>query len=367
MIRFTYLMLFFSVAATASSQVLLDALPVPAVGDSVTRFVVLNPEIDPGEAGQDLDITWEFPDTLGYTEVYVDNDAPALFPNANRTLVVGAVKQYLEMTTTYWDQVGFTGEDPVGFEVTVSSIFTAGFSQLYAPLSFGDTVAQNATSFTGIPLAVIPDSILNELPLVPDSVRVVIHFDRRDIVDASGSLTINGQTFSVARQMRYEIRNARVEAKVSILPWTDVTDLILEYISFDVPLNDTVSIYRYFAEDVGYPLAAVFMDTDTSVQRVEYSFEVVSAVRELAGKARDLVVFPNPAQEEVYISADINPQPARMVLMDILGRVLQVQKSGTREILRLDLAGVSPGMYVVSVLSADGKIMGSAVVLKESN
>ncbi|MDX1406957.1 MAG: hypothetical protein R3330_02460, partial [Saprospiraceae bacterium] len=177
-----------------------------------------------------------------------------------------------------------------------------------APLAYLDTETQSVELRTNIPLSVIPDSLLNMLPITPDSIRAVVATERTDTIDAAGTLTLNDQTREVLRQVRTQSTAFRVEAKFSIFPWADVTKIVLALAGIDPPAPDTTRSYRFLADGDAFPIAEVFVDSAGNASRVESSESLtVSATREIARLANSLRVFPNPAVGTVTIALE-HPQ-----------------------------------------------------------
>lgn len=362
MLRFLLLWSFALSPLVAFTQVVIESLPIPPVGDSMVTHINVSPDIDISSSGADAAWEWTLQDTLSTVTHYSANDAPAAFPMANRKVSGPVFSQYLTMSATSWFQVGGAGVDPIGFGIEVQTFLTPGLTELYAPIAFGDSMVQSADSYTGIPLDLVPDSILQELPVVPDSVRVVIGLDRTDVVDAHGTLTLNGEAYMVARMRRTEVYDARVEAKVSILPWVDVTDLLLEFLPEGVELKDTIMSQRYIADGVGYPLAAVFLNADSSVQRTEHSTDILSAVKEVTLQA--IGISPNPARGIITIAFEGDPgETYRATISGSSGQQLKhyrLQGSQTQ----LNLAFLPPGNYVLTVYDENGTLHGAGKIVR---
>ncbi|TAE50871.1 MAG: T9SS C-terminal target domain-containing protein [Bacteroidetes bacterium] len=65
-----------------------------------------------------------------------------------------------------------------------------------------------------------------------------------------------------------------------------------------------------------------------------------------------LALYPNPAQDQLHIAADM---PAGMELVDMMGRVIPVTATGST----LDLSNFAPGCYLLRARLADGRVMQS--------
>lgn len=73
--------------------------------------------------------------------------------------------------------------------------------------------------------------------------------------------------------------------------------------------------------------------------------DIPASVRRTSKLPFDVQVYPNPAQDVVYVSAPLN---ARLVLYDVHGKIL-IEKISEDDVSPLDLRSISPGWYVLHV------------------
>ncbi|MFA7446263.1 MAG: PQQ-dependent sugar dehydrogenase [Flavobacteriaceae bacterium] len=66
-------------------------------------------------------------------------------------------------------------------------------------------------------------------------------------------------------------------------------------------------------------------------------------------------VFPNPANDFLFVESTSNAMISEMVLYDILGKEILRKSFGTTS-ATLDVSGVSNGLYILKIGSSDGKI-----------
>ena len=341
------------------AQITIDPLPIPTSDDTVVRSVSFgNVDIDLGASGIDQSWDWILNDSNTINTVITAHDSDSLFGNANfKFSTIGALDQYYWIDGTSWDLLGSTGTDPVGFGISVRSRYNVPFSQLMAPMAYEDMSSVNARLVTDIPIDNLPDSILNLLPLVPDSLRVIVSIDRDEEVDASGMLLINDKSWEVLRQKRTDMRVVTIEAKISILPWTDITSTVLALIPLEFPTRDTVMSYRFHAQGEGLPVAEVFVGQNDTIDRVEYTRQPITAgTRHVA--LPDLAVFPNPSRGEFTVTFDEGVGAQVLVhIYNPMGRRLHVQ---TIDVLdrqanvRLD---VGTGIYLLRMTNQRGNVI----------
>ena len=361
-----YNLLLFLFIAMGALQAQVNTLPVPSDGDTIMLINDMNPgPLDLGSTGADQ--VWNFqlsgmiPLNTLVTEVMQDSS----FPSANRIFNSGFFDVYYDVNAQAWSQVGLTGDDPLGFGFTVLSIYSTPLADMRAPLNFPDNDLQSSRLVTNIPLELIPDSILNLLPLVPDSLRVAVATLRNDVVDASGSLTLNGETYDVLRQMRTDITQVIFEAKISILPWSDVTSLILPFLPDGIELLDTAMSYRFLADEMGTPVAEVLLDTDTTVQSVNYVGDgVVASIREIVERSAEIKAYPNPSRGVVQLFAPEGMADVHIVqAFDLSGRQVPVSWSHSNHNILAEINSPVSGQVAVVLRDRKGKVLAQKSII----
>ncbi|MDX1408647.1 MAG: hypothetical protein R3330_10955, partial [Saprospiraceae bacterium] len=104
------------------AQIEITQLPVPAAGDTITRYIAPNPGVlDLGESG--LDQTWSFDLTTTASLMFAvsDNTQDSLFPAANQVWQTGVVDLFYRTSDSLWTVYGLLGTDPVGLGLTLTS------------------------------------------------------------------------------------------------------------------------------------------------------------------------------------------------------------------------------------------------------
>jgi len=349
------------------SQVIINSITYAFPGDTIVRYLDLAPEgVEITDAGGDQN--WEWTLSQGVTQVaaFDSNDRMADFPFATVKMTEAAAENYYAINDINWGLQGFVAEDPVGLGINVASFYSPSFSQEYAPVIFEDTIIQVFAVYTGIPLSVIPDTLLEMLPVVPDSLRLKVSSLVFDDIDAWGTLSINGNSIDVLRQRRENRVAIAVEAKVSILPWVDITDLLLDLVDSipgGIALSDTVVSYRFLAPGFGLPIADLAVNNDT-VRSVVFQAAMLSALHDVVFTPSEINIFPNPTTGEINISLpDSEHNVERIIISDLSGRLIKVEQvfSGQDQ-MQIRLDGVTSGLYFLTLVDNSGKVLGTGKV-----
>lgn len=362
----TFILLFFSIFATA--QITITGASFPEIGDTLRSATDNLPQgITISAAGPDQEWNFEnlqapfvveqilIPTKQG---VYQDQfpDANILVNGGNN----GAELYYAAFEDTY-QFLGYVGADPAGLDIEIIARNEPAIIERRAPLNYQDD--DNVTFGNTIPIGgdKLPEVLLENLPITPDSLRIRVNSNRTDVVDAWGTLTIPGGTFEVLREKRIEIRETFLDVKVSILPWTDVTDIIGETLPgvFGV---DTLVSYHFFSEDSKEAIAIVNVDETNTATNVTFkSIEnTITNVVNVNNTKADIIAYPNPAIDSArFTFTNLEKGVYTLKFYNILGMTIWKKDypvHGNKTVV-IDLNDLRKGTYLYSVVDNTGKTL----------
>ena len=355
-----YLLLVWVAAIPGWTQTSIDQLIIPEAGDSVELFIDATPgSVEITAPGGEQSWIWALNPGVEQTVRFDTNDREDLFPFANMTSRVGVLTNYYDFNSDEWLLTGQIGQDPFGLGLTVQTIYQPPFKEYTAPKMYEDLVTQDFDVYTGIPLTFIPDSLLELLPIVPDSMRARIVTQVENNVDAWGILHINEAEKDVLRVRQEQRIGIRIEAKISILPWADVTDLLINYfdfLPFDISLNDTLVRYQFLSPGLELPLADVAIDSLGGVTSVTYQQLPVSIIRH-PEMPLSLLLYPNPASDRLTVDLTDLVGVEEIRLYDMTGRLAGVHGQISRATEDLSLDGYQTGIFVVTAWNSAGHLI----------
>lgn len=360
------LLIFLIIGYSLAAQIVLQPTTLPRLGDTLRTAVDNMPgniSLMPSGADQRWDFTvLQSPFTrqiiIKSPEVGENRDR---FPGANMLieLAEGAEAYYrfnISQQSTV-QALGFFGKDPLNFGIKTLTKYNLPIVDQRAPLRYRDnnTVQSNLL----LPFAAddLPNSILDQLPITPDSVRIRVSINRQDVVDAWGKLTIPGGIYDVLREKRTEIRETRVEAKLGTFPWQNITDLIP---NSELAGKDTTVTYYFFSNEAKEPIAVVTMDDDVKkAVRVEYKAnDITTDVQNVKYLKPGVYAFPNPAIVNVRFEfTNLIPGNYKISIYNILGAEVWKQYyyiSGQRT-EKVDISSLRKGTYLYSLQNEWGK------------
>lgn len=350
-----------------SAQITLESTDYfPEAGDTLsTRFSTSAEGFSISAPGGDQ--TWDFSslvDGTPRTRIIESIDAapnPEAFSTANIYIeTIGGGGGYYRSTSDAFSIIGFDGEDPIGQGLEVETPFSPPYVERWGSLNFFDLNNLNSALTVTTATDDIPGNIFDGLPITPDSIRIKVQMDRVDLVDGWGSISIPGGTYDVLREKRIEIRDVRLEVKVSLFPWADITDAAIESLPIDQLGVDTMVSYSFWSKETKEPIAIISTNPDeTIITSIEYKFiDVISATDEVENAPPNLSVYPNPAATKTQFK--FSNLPAGIYKLDIYnltGRVViskQYYINNDRS-ETIDLSPLHKGMYIYRLSNQDGK------------
>lgn len=357
------------VANFAHSQITINSSTFPAAGDTLSASISVAPEgIDLGTVG--IEQTWDFSTLvadLSNEVVYLpatDGSASAEYPTANLvTLQLGGGENYYRVDTTKMEFLGFFGTDPAGFGLSITARYTPPAIERVAPLSFSDTYSAEAN--VSLPFATddIPIDLFAGLPISPDSIRFRVAEELNGEADAYGTLEVPEGSYEVLRVHQTLLRSTRLDAKVPFFGWQDVTDLVPigEFLGVD-----TVETYIYWNNEIKQPIAAVSLNQEGTITRIEFIGEgadPVVSVNELVQQSVAMQVFPNPSSGQASLqlsgleAGNYQVQVWNMHGMPVWTQSLSLQHGQNLQPLMLDR--IPAGLYVVTLQAKQsGQVLG---------
>jgi hypothetical protein len=229
-------------------------------------------------------------------------------------------------------------------------------------LNYADVHQQQTELLVPISSEIIPDTILNMLPVQPDSLRLRVGIMRNDTVNAYGTLSLNEVDFEVLQEKRVEERSVFFDAKVPFFGWQDITPIIEDqFPGFGAGAQDTIVSYYYFSEGVKEPIAVVNVDDRDTPQRVEFK-ELMMTSSSSAFDIEDIAITASPNPSIGLVEFRISNAPIgkyKIKVRNIIGQTLwekQLFAQGS-ESLKVDLTNFKRGTYFYTLIDEDGNTL----------
>jgi len=364
----------------ASSQITITSATFPVAGDTLyiafdnAPLGSINPATPPG--GNQL---WDFTALqFSQTNEIVYRPASAgmntsSFPGADLVVIGQSGETYFNVTANKFEALGYAGDDPAGFNLDVIATFNPAVAERTSPLQFFDITQQSTNLSLAFSTEILPDSLFQGAPFLPDSIRVRLNTQRLDVVDGWGTCQIPGGSYPVLRQKRTEYNTTNLDVYISSpfpLGWVDISQFGGGGFS-DFLGTDTIITYRFYSGTEKEEIAVATMSNDLAeVESVRFKNMGFTDAPDLnAPGSANIQAHPNPAIEFVNFNCSNLPSDDyTLKIFNIVGKVVwkgNYALNGSR-VIRLELDNFAKGTYLYSLSDSRGNIIGTKrlVILK---
>lgn len=270
-------------------------------------------------------------------------------------------EDYLNVTATAVELLGSHGADPLELGSSWTTHWSPPIPICRAPVQFFDIWQNSSDLEVRFLPSELPPGTVDQIPILPDTMRFRSTVNLLDVVDAWGSLTLPGGSYPVLRMKRTRYTARTLEAKLSFGLWLDVTtNAIDDWGMADLFGNDTL-VALHFLNDQSKEVIAIceLNNAQDAVARIQYKVADFSTGIESASAGTTAVrVFPNPSSERIRIQApSIRPGTFDLIVLDALGRQVMHRRGtlgGDGLHLDLDITGLETGFYRGGIVLEDG-------------
>lgn len=274
-------------------------------------------------------------------------------------------EDYVSVTPNAVNFDGSFGADPLGIGMDLTIHWIPSIPLSRAPLNFFDIHQTTSTHISLFLPSAMPPGTVEQLPVVPDSLRIRQNHQQIDVVDAWGTLSIPGGTFPVLREKRTEYMTTSIDVLIplggSLVTWVDLATLP-DPPSWTEPAGtDTTISFRYINDLTKEVIATCWLNNaQNTVEKVQYK---VAELSTSTGPEREVhiavQVFPNPATDRLLVQTrGMDTGKCMLVITDATGRVVRrVQGTASAEHLsqELELQGLHAGAYQGSIVQQNGR------------
>ncbi len=286
------------------------------------------------------------------------------FPSA--TLIIesgGSVGDgYYRVNDGVMELLGYGGGDQFNIGIDFDLRYSTPYPERITPLNYEDeNHVTTDISYTFSPED-LPVNIFAGLPITADSLRIRIAFDRESVVDGWGSLTVPGGVFDVLREKRVEVRDTRLDAKLSFLGWQDVTDILLSSLPPDqIPAGigmTTTTQYYFHSNEAKEVIAVVTMDsTGLTPRNVDFKGGILSETKRSFLPKSGVYATPNPAIVNVRFEFfDLPDGNYKLKMFNIIGKEVWSKRYHINGSLteKVNVSFLRKGTYLYSLIDETG-------------
>ncbi len=372
--------LFLLSSCALSAQITLNDSYLPQIGD--TLFISFADSLATVDLiGVGGPHNWDFSQlsAVGSAERVVEaldlNTEDAIFATADFKIQVTPFStNYYQRTGNVLNLIGNRGQTAFIPNFSLDTPFNPPYLDRKAPLSLFDQEQSTSNILVAFAVDSLPQAILDIGGAILnsfDSLRFNTVINRNDLVDAHGTLTVDGVSYPVLRERRAEERMVRIEAKLGFLPWADITALIVSgvpQIGELINAENSIVTYQFWSNDNVEPIATVVTEGDgTTIRDINFKTNrLPSSVQDDFLLASQIKMYPNPAQSTVTFEAQGLQRGAyTLQLNNVLGRQVlrqQIESSGELN-TQLDISHLPSGIYLYSLVNSRGRILATKRLL----
>ncbi len=94
-----------------------------------------------------------------------------------------------------------------------------------------------------------------------------------------------------------------------------------------------------------------------------YYYHTVLGINDLMGKEKNIVIYPNPANNKITISNNKEiPEEAIVSIFEISGQKVLQEKFHNQKLIEIDVSRLTNGIYLVKIQSKEGMVVKKLVI-----
>ncbi len=329
--------LLFGIGASAQYQI--TAASLPKIGDANAYAVDTMPTVTEGTSGANQ--TWDFStlrlafDTTAYwSDPKTANNGTA-FPEAELEMN-GA---FFDVTATKMELIGVSfgafGE-PQPFRYSNTETIAR------IPSKFGDTYKDSSKFVASFYVGQTVGGFQ------VDSGRITTEKRITRLFDATGTMTTNYGVFTNCLRQRDSVWTKTSFEALVVLPIIGPSWQPADQFGFPNTEESTIEYSWYSAASPNAIASLTNNGTDDQALQATVNTEEPDGISERAVNTKGSV-FPNPANNELFVKSVAAIQSVKIA--DLQGRVVLADNSGAN---KLDVASLTSGNYIISIISANG-------------
>lgn len=337
------------IVTAVSAQVVMTQTNLIGAGSTVYKAVANTAGVTPGVAGNG--VTWDYSTLVpvSYDSVVINNAATtpyhSNFPTAN-LMIVDNGDIYVNNSPSMLRVVGvvmpISGTDSAKVTDTEKIlVYPMGYQS-----QFQDTsgIAIKIRKDTTVTIPGIP------FPVTLDSARYFQNITKTVVANGDGMLITPDGTFSCLKIKTHKKETSGYDVHIVLSnTWQNISS----------STDTSVYEYAWWSAVLGYTALEVDLDSG-AVNSVKYRVQSIpTTVEKLNNKAFDISVSPNPASEEITITASEKLEYVK--IFDLIGKeVRQVNMNSNRT--QVDCHSLLPGVYMLKAKSGDKTITKKIVI-----
>lgn len=337
---------------------------LPKSGSEHTYYTVLNPDYEELSRTGDFQI-WNLFDVSGGISKTIKYEDPSLgeygdlYPEASFFVSEGVGNEvYYKSDDTGMKIIGSPTPSFIDPEIIEKGAFSPPLYLIKTPMQKDQAVNQTTGFAINIPLSIIPDSILNTLPITPDSLRILFTASYNYVTSGAGTLMLPGKNFNVLQQIGEATTSAMPQAKIPFLGWIDIS----EFFDFGLDGEETTQVITFWSpNEEGY--VARFEYNEALGQFIDAEYTANGTILKnsetvLPGNAQ---IYPNPVSDLLYFTNLPLNGDLKISISDSRGYNIVTNYDSNKG--PMDVSKIPSGIYYVK-FESEGQLVGVKKFIK---
>jgi hypothetical protein len=280
-------------------------------------------------------------------------------PEASMVVKSGEVlERYYKSYGNKIEEIAYKTVDPITNQIEVFAYYVEPVLFRKAPLEYGYVFEHESKIPFTISSEIIPDTLLEMLPIVPDSIRIILVTSRFDSVDAWGSLELPSANYEVLREKSISYTTTEIEAFV-FGTWIEVPTDLIDPTGELLP-SDTTYSYQFYSNDSKEIIAAVTVDEKDNASSVTYKADdIKNDIPVVQQGQTNVFIYPNPSYGDVRFElVSFKPGTYRIDVRSVIGKKiwskhLEIKSANSSH--KENLSFLPKGTFLYSIVSETGE------------
>jgi hypothetical protein len=324
------------------AQISLESTDLTSIGDVITRYTDTVPGYGPGAEGPNQ--TWDFSnavaeDTAVTTVVTVASTGfQSTFGSSDYAMEAAEGDSWLFFTHDANSMASTGAAGNLLGNGIIESPFSDPLTLHEFPRTYGSTFDDTYAFVTEASGAGLPT------PIPVDQIRLTHDGHVYDTTDAYGTLITPTGTYDAIRVKSVDFTTDIIEVKLfAFAPWSEFSNT-----------SDTSTTYSWHANEEMLAIAEMAFDSVGNPARFTYSAvpPVTTVSVSNQHEEEEISVYPQPANDFLYLRGlnDFYNYTAEIISVD--ARIVATNPLGST---RIAVSSLSRGMYILRLVSTDGK------------
>lgn len=289
------------------------------------------------------------------------------FLDADLKIRTGDTESYYSVSDTEFNLVGVTASFALLPNFSVSTPADPARPTRRAPLNYLDTYETMTSNSVTVSVDSLPQDVLDLIGSAinnVDSLRITTTSERSDVVDAYGSLTIDGKTYDVLREARTESVFIDLDIRTMFTPWNRVTFLIAianpQLASF-LGQQDVTKTYLFWSPEIIEPIVEITtLEQTGEIQRMDYRRRQRPVSTGGPGlRQAQVKVYPNPASQlATFEFIGLERGDYTLSVYNMAGSMIKSRTFspiGDLTSLNVDVTALPKGIYLYNLRNSLGR------------